>query len=127
MLGNDNINSYGFLTSFVTNNDAVYPINGSNTSITPGVRHFSIANPDVKWEETATTTFGMDATLLNNKLAISLDLYNRETTDLLFEKELDPSLYGGRIATQPVNIGSMNNKGIDLAISYRGKTTRISL
>lgn len=124
VLGNDNINSYGFLTSFVTNNDAVYPINGSNTSITPGVRHFSIANPDVKWEETATTTLGIDATLLNNKLSISLDLYNRETTDLLFEKELDPSLYGGRIATQPVNIGSTNNKGVDLALSYRGNTNK---
>ena len=124
VLGNDNINSYGFLTSFVTNNDAVYPINGSNTSITPGVRHLSIANPDVKWEETATTTLGVDATLLNNKLQISLDLYNRETTDLLFEKELDPSLYGGRIATQPVNIGSMNNKGIDLALSYRATTSK---
>lgn len=122
VLGNDNINSYGFLTSFVTNNDAVYPIDGSNTSITPGVRHLSVANPDVKWEETATTTLGFDATLLNNKLAISLDLYNRETTDLLFEKELDPSLYGGRIATQPVNIGSMNNKGIDIAMSYRGNS-----
>jgi TonB-linked SusC/RagA family outer membrane protein len=122
VLGNDNINSYGFLTSFVTNNDAVYPIDGSNTSITPGVRHLSVANPDVKWEETATTTIGIDATLMNNKLAISLDLYNRQTTDLLFEKELDPSLYGGRIATQPVNIGSMNNKGIDLALSYRGGT-----
>jgi TonB-dependent starch-binding outer membrane protein SusC len=123
VLGNDNINSYGFLTSFITNNDAVYPINGSNTSITPGVRHFSIANSDVKWEETATTTLGVDATLFNSKLAISLDLYNRETTDLLFEKELDPSLYGGRIAAQPVNIGSMNNKGIDLALSYRGTSS----
>jgi TonB-linked SusC/RagA family outer membrane protein len=124
VLGNDNINSYGFLTSFVTNNDAVYPINGSNTSITPGVRHFSIANPDVKWEETATTTIGLDGTMLNNKLAFSLDVYNRETTDLLFERELDPSLYGGRIATQPVNIGSMNNKGVDLAISYRGTSAK---
>ena len=33
---------------------------------------------------------------------------------------MDPSLYGGRISPQPVNIGSMNNKGVDLAISYRG-------
>ena len=124
VLGNDNINSYGFLTSFVTNNDAVYPINGSNTSITPGVRHFSIANPDVKWEETTTTSLGVDATLFDNKLSVTLDLYNRETTDLLFEKELDPSLFGGRIATQPVNIGSMNNKGIDLALSYHGSTSK---
>jgi TonB-linked SusC/RagA family outer membrane protein len=124
VLGNDNINSYGFLTLFVTNNDAVYPIDGSNTSITPGVRQLSEANPDVKWEETATTTIGLDATLLDNKLAISLDLYNRETTDLLFEKELDPSLNGGRISPQPVNIGSMNNKGIDIALSYRANSGR---
>ena len=119
-LGNDNINSYGFLTSFVTNNDAAYPINGTNTNITPGVRHLSIANPNIKWEETATTSIGLDASLFDNRLLVMLDVYNRETTDLLFEKELDPSLYGGRIATQPVNIGSMNNKGVDLYLSYKG-------
>lgn len=123
-LGNDNINSYGFLTSFVTNNDAAYPINGTNTNITPGVRHLSIANPNIKWEETATTSVGLDATLFDNRLLVTLDVYNRETTDLLFEKELDPSLYGGRIATQPVNIGSMNNKGIDLYLSYKGGDSR---
>lgn len=122
-LGNDNINSYGFLTSFTINNDAAYPITGTNTNITPGVRHLSIANPDIKWEETATTTIGVDATLFDNRLAITLDLYNRETSDLLFERELDPSLYGGRISTQPVNIGSMNNKGVDLALSYKGGRT----
>ncbi len=53
---------------------------------------------------------------------VSLDLYDRQTTDLLFEKELDPSRYGGRTDRQPINIGSMNNKGIDLSVSYRGTT-----
>jgi len=124
VLGNDNISSLGFLGFFTINNDASYPINGSNTSFTPGVRHQTIANPEVKWEQTATSTLGVDATLLNNKVTLSLDLYNRETTDLLFEKELDPSLYGGRISAQPVNIGSMNNKGIDLALSYRGTPSK---
>lgn len=119
ILGNDNISSLGFLTLFTINNDAAYPINGSSTSYTPGVRHETIANPNVKWEQTTTSTLGIDATFLNNKIAMSLDLYNRETTDLLFEKELDPSLYGGRISKMPVNVGSMNNKGIDLALSYR--------
>jgi TonB-linked SusC/RagA family outer membrane protein len=123
-LGNDNISSLAFLNFFTINNDASYPINGSNTSFTPGLRHQTIANPDIKWEETATSTLGFDATLLNNKLAVTLDLYNRETTDLLFEKELDASLYGGFIARQPINIGNMNNKGIDLALSYRGTARR---
>ncbi len=124
VLGNDNISSLGFLGFFTINNDASYPINGSNTSFTPGVRHQTIANPNVKWEQTTTSTLGLDATLLNNKITMSLDLYNRETTDLLFEKELDPSLYGGRISTQPVNIGSMNNKGIDVALSYHGTPSK---
>ena len=118
LLGNDNISSLGFLTFFTIPNDGAYPIDGSNTSFTPGVRHQTIANPNVKWEQTATATLGLDATFLNNRLAMSLDLYNRETTDLLFEKELDPSLYGGRIDKMPVNVGSMNNKGIDLSLSY---------
>ena len=124
ILGNDNISSLAFLDFFTIANDASYPITGSNTSFTPGLRHQTIANPDIKWEETTTSTLGFDATLLNNKLAVTLDLYNRETTDLLFEKELDASLYGGFIAKQPINIGNMNNKGIDLALSYRGTARR---
>ncbi len=124
VLGNDNISGLAFLSFFTINNDASYPINGSNTSFTPGVRHQTIGNPDIKWEQTATATLGFDATLFNNKLGITLDLYNRETTDLLFEKQLDASLYGGRIDNQPINIGNMNNKGIDLALSYRGTAGR---
>ncbi|MCW3107760.1 MAG: TonB-dependent receptor plug [Segetibacter sp.] len=124
VLGNDNISSLGFLSLFTINNDASYPINGSNTSYTPGVRHQTIANPDIKWEQTATSTFGIDATLLNNKLSVNLDLYNRETIDLVFEKELDASVYGGSVARQPINIGSMNNKGIDLALSYHGTASK---
>jgi TonB-linked SusC/RagA family outer membrane protein len=120
ILGNDNISSLAFLNFFTIANDASYPINGSNTSFTPGLRHQTIANPDIKWEQTTTSTLGFDATLLNNRLSVTVDLYNRETTDLLFEKELDPSLFGGFIARQPINIGNMNNKGIDLAVSYRG-------
>ncbi|MDB5245931.1 MAG: TonB-dependent receptor plug [Segetibacter sp.] len=119
-LGNDNISPLGFLSLFTINNDASYPINGSNTSFTPGVRHQTISNPDIKWEQTTTSTLGVDATLVNNKITMSLDLYNRETTDLLFEKELDPTIFGGRIERQPINIGNMNNKGIDLALAYHG-------
>jgi TonB-linked SusC/RagA family outer membrane protein len=124
VLGNDNIPGLAFLNFFTINNDASYPINGSNTSFTPGVRHQTIANPDIKWEETKTTTLGFDGSMFNNKLVFSLDLYNRETTDLLFVKELDASLYGGRIDGQPRNIGSMNNKGVDLSLSYRGTLSR---
>lgn len=124
ILGNDNINQLGFLSLFTINNDASYPINGSNTNYTPGQRHRTVANPDIKWEQTATTSVGIDATFLKNRMSLTLDLYNRETTDLIFLKELDATIYGGRVELQPINIGSMNNKGIDLALSYRGSQTK---
>lgn len=124
VLGNDNISSLGFLSLFGILNDAHYPMNGSNTTYTPGVRQQTQANPNIKWEQTATSTFGIDAALLNNRININLDLYNRETIDLVFEKELDPAVFGGSIARQPINIGTMNNKGVDLALSYRSSPNK---
>lgn len=124
VLGNDNIRSLGFLTTFAADQfGAFYPIDGSNTSVQFGLQHRSIGNPNIKWEQTATATVGVDATMFKNRLNIVLDLYNRETTDLLFERQMDPVLFG-QVAGQPVNIGSMNNKGVDLAVNYRGAGTR---
>ncbi|MEP7229997.1 MAG: TonB-dependent receptor [Ginsengibacter sp.] len=123
-LGNDNITGYGFITSYVFDrNNATYPIDGSNSSYAAGLRHDFIANPDIKWEQSATTNIGIDAALFNSTLNIVLDLYNRKTTDLLYEKQLDPTLYGN-VALQPVNIGEMKNKGIDLSVNYRPNTRR---
>ncbi|MEJ7828065.1 MAG: SusC/RagA family TonB-linked outer membrane protein, partial [Segetibacter sp.] len=124
VLGNDNITGLGFLSFYGFQNDGSYPITGSNTSFTLGQRHLTLGNPEIKWEQTATSTLGIDATLFNSRLNVTLDLYNRETIDLVFEKELDAALYGGSVAKQPINIGSMNNKGIDLALSYRGSASR---
>lgn len=121
ILGNDNTVDFGFITSYVFDGFAAgYPIDGSNTSFTPGMMHRSIGNPDIKWEQSATTNVGLDATLFKNSLNIVLDLYTRKTTDLIYDRQLDPTLYGGNIFRQPTNIGDMTNKGIDLAVSYRG-------
>jgi TonB-linked SusC/RagA family outer membrane protein len=118
-LGNDNIRDFGFITSFVFDSySAGYPIDGSNTGFTPGLRHNTIGNPNIKWEQSATTNIGLDATLFKNSVNIVLDLYERKTTDLLYERQLDPVLFGN-VGRQPVNIGDMKNTGVDLAIGYR--------
>lgn len=119
ILGNDNAIDFGFLTAYTYNlYDAGYPIDGSNTNFQPGLRHYSIGNPDVKWEQSATTDIGLDATLFNNKLSIVLDFYNRKTTDLLFNRRLDPTSLGYSLQPQPTNIGDMRNKGIDASATY---------
>ena len=89
ILGNDNTVDFGFVTSYVFDRGgAGYPIDGSNTGFTPGMKHKAIGNPDIKWEQSATTDVGIDATMFNSKLNIVLDLYTRKTTDLLYDRQL---------------------------------------
>lgn len=124
ILGNDNTVDFGFVTSYVFDGySAGYPLDGSNTSFSPGLRHNTIGNPDVRWEQSSTTNVGIDATMFNNRLNVVLDLYNRKTTDLLYNRKLDPTSFGN-VSTQPTNIGDMTNKGIDLSVSYRGSISR---
>ncbi|MDQ6845459.1 MAG: TonB-dependent receptor [Bacteroidota bacterium] len=119
ILGNDNIGDFGFITTYIFDGfSAGYPIDGSNTSFRSGLRNNRIGNPNVKWEQSATTDIGLDASLFNNKLNLVVDVYNRKTTDLLYSRQLDPSLYGN-VDRQATNIGEMSNKGIDLSLSYR--------
>jgi TonB-linked SusC/RagA family outer membrane protein len=118
-LGNDNIIDFGFLTTFVFDRgNASYPIDGSNTGFAPGLRHNSVGNPDVKWEEVYTTNIGLDASILDSRVNIVLDVYKRLTKDLLYERQLDPTIFGN-VSRQPTNIGEMTNKGLDLSVNYR--------
>jgi TonB-linked SusC/RagA family outer membrane protein len=94
-----------------------YDITGSNTSTAPGITYTGIGFPNVKWENNTTTNIGLDATLFNNRLEIILDVYKRNTTDLLFNPELPASL--GAVNAPFVNIGAMTNRGIDMMITYK--------
>lgn len=78
-------------------------------------------NPDLKWEEVATTNIGVDFTILKNKLSGSVDLYKKKTSDMLFFITVSPSIVpGGRIA---VNGGNLENKGIELTLNATPITT----
>lgn len=119
--GNQNIpnlnNAYSLYTSDPANN--FYDITGSRNSIVPGFDQTQFGNPNGKWETTTSTNIGFDANLLNGKLELILDWYTRRTTDML--NQIDIPLTQG-IATIPfTNIGSMENKGIDLSLTYNGR------
>ncbi len=74
------------------------------------------ANDNLVWEKTTTTNLGIDATLFKNKLFITLDLYNKNTTDLLGYQAFDPTNGWFRGYT---NLGNINNKGIELSLRYQ--------
>ena len=73
-----------------------------------------LANPDLRWEKTAQTDFGFELGLLNNRINIETDFYYRKTTDMLLDA---PVARTSGYATIRKNIGSMENKGIEITVS----------
>ncbi len=72
-------------------------------------------NPDLRWEKKAEWNFGVDYALLNNRISGSIDVYNRQTKDLLLSYVAQqPSYILSSIYT---NVGSIKNHGIELLIS----------
>jgi TonB-linked outer membrane protein, SusC/RagA family/TonB-dependent outer membrane receptor, SusC/RagA subfamily, signature region len=79
-------------------------------------------NPDLRWEKKSEFDVGFDASLLNSKLNINFDFYNRRTTDLLYTYSVPvpPNLYNRTFA----NVGTIDNKGLELTISGTPYETR---
>lgn len=95
-----------------------YDIAGTGTSIVQGFRQTALGNPDLKWEENESTNLGLDVEFLQGRANVVVDLYRRDTDNLLFNPGLPAT--AGQAAAPIVNIGEMTNRGIDLAVGYRG-------
>ncbi|MES2648494.1 MAG: SusC/RagA family TonB-linked outer membrane protein [Bacteroidota bacterium] len=75
------------------------------------------ANPDLRWERTSTLNFGLDFTLLKGVLTGAIDVYDKNTEDMLFQYRVSPALVpGGSIWA---NGGSVNNKGIEFMLTAK--------
>jgi TonB-linked SusC/RagA family outer membrane protein len=99
-----------------------YDINATQTSVVSGIRTTGVGDPFVKWEENTTFNIGFDGTFFKNRLDVIVDVYKRKTEDLLFNQALPASL--GDVSAPFINIGAMENSGVDLMLSYRGRTGR---
>lgn len=115
--GNDRIGNYNSYTTYATDAyRASYALDGSNTSAMAGFRPSALGNENVTWEQTQTINVGVDATMLDKHLALSFDLWKRNTTDMLYQVPI-PEVSG--VVTAPyINIGEMENKGFDVEIGY---------
>jgi iron complex outermembrane receptor protein len=82
------------------------------------------ANPDLKWETSAMANVGLDFAFLNNRLNGSLEFYNKETRDLLFNYTVAiGTKYGSEQLTAVTanilaNVGKINNRGVELSLDY---------
>jgi TonB-dependent starch-binding outer membrane protein SusC len=118
ILGNNEVGGDypGFSNYGTSPGSTSYAIGGQTT--VAGFDQFSTGNPDLRWESTAITNIGIDATIIKN-LDLSVEWYNRSTRDMLYLVE--QPLEKGAVGFLAQNIGSMKNVGLDLQVTYRGK------
>lgn len=109
--GNQNIGNYSFASVYQT---VQYNFNGTPvTAVVPQ----SIPNPAVRWEEVEQTNIGLDATLLNNRINVTVDAYLKNTNGMLVPMSVPISTGYSDIVVPSINAGKMQNKGIELNIN----------
>ncbi|HET7550883.1 MAG TPA: SusC/RagA family TonB-linked outer membrane protein [Gemmatimonadaceae bacterium] len=81
-----------------------------------GLRPSRNPNPDLKWERKGEIDIGTDFAMFDSRLSGSLDLYRRETKDMLYNYDVPvpPYLFGSILA----NVGEMRNEGVEASLSY---------
>jgi len=84
---------------------------------TPGASLGSLGNQTLKPEFSAEFEYGADLTMFSGRSNIELTSYNKTTRDALIQRQIAPSLAG--ITTQTVNIGKIQNKGVELSYNQK--------
>lgn len=117
--GNDMVDQEATYTKYYTNlTKGGYDIGGINQGVIPnGIVKDRTGNPNIKWEVTTQTNFGIDAVLLKNRLSLTFDYYLKETKDMLIERPYIGVIgEGGYMA---YNGASLKNNGFEATIAWR--------
>ncbi|MEG1585473.1 MAG: TonB-dependent receptor [Bacteroidales bacterium] len=115
--GNQGIGNYRSLSEYISNSNG-YIFDGSiPVSYYPG----RFQNEGLTWEKTKSFNAGIDISLLQNRISLSVDYYKAITTDLLLSVQT-PELTG--YESRWTNIGKTTNDGIEFSINTNNITTR---
>jgi TonB-linked SusC/RagA family outer membrane protein len=117
-VGNQNIDPSAYL-NLLTTKDYVF---GSNADRTIGTAINQIGNTDLRWETVEDYDLGLDFSVLNGRLGVTADVYNKKSKDMLMERYnlliLGYPMGDGRMWA---NIGSMQAKGWELSLNWNDK------
>lgn len=115
-VGNQNIDSNAYMT-LINNADYVF---GGDRNL--GTNVGSVGNPNLKWETVEDINVGIDMGLLNGRLNITADWFQKKSTDMLLKKENLLILgYDNWNGQRWVNIGKMKATGWEFSANWNDK------
>lgn len=118
-LGNQEVRNMAYLAPI--DNRPIFAWGVDETRIGMGNKYvaaavYSLPNPYLQWEKTSTINFGIDGALLNNKLSVSFDYFNKLTDGIL--QTISLPLSAGLIDMPVDNIASVRNTGVEFSMNF---------
>lgn len=114
-LGNQAVPLFSYLNTVTLGHD--YSFGGPNGVLASGAAVTAYSDPKITWESTTDYDIGLDINLFQNKFSFTADFYKKLTTGILRQVVLPDQV--GNLTGPQENIGSMENKGYEISLSYR--------
>jgi TonB-linked SusC/RagA family outer membrane protein len=114
VLGSDNLDPFQFTPVLNINSSYTF---GRGQSRASGVSQTAFANPDVRWEKTSTTNIGADIGLLEGKLSLTMDYFQKRSEDILVALDINPT--SGTNQSVIRNAATIDNRGFEFLASFR--------
>ena len=112
------VSNFEWQSTFAYNSTSYYSFNGSKDSFVSGASPSRLENQELTWETSEQTNIGLDARFLRGRLGFTFDWYNKKTKDLLVDVPVDATT---GFSTMKKNAGTVENKGIELALNWNDK------
>jgi TonB-linked SusC/RagA family outer membrane protein len=91
-----------------------------------GITETRLGNRDITWQTEQKRNIGTDFGFFKNKITGSVDVFDNTRSQILYVRQSVPTYYGlsGGILP-PVNLGEVNNRGIDVELRHNGKAGKL--
>lgn len=119
ILGTSNIGFWDWVALVNAFPQAVF---GDNTVVS-GMTQVQLINEDLKWEKLSQLNLGADASMFKNRLNVSAEYFLKVTRDVLTPMQILRST-GNNGGNPFVNAATLENRGVELALSWRDKIGR---
>lgn len=111
--GNNRIGPFDYLSqiTFYNNRNAFYTY---GNALTQAFAVTQLGNPKLKWESTSQLDMGLELGFLKNRILLEVDVYRKQTNDLLLNSNLAPN---SGFTNQVTNIGKTQNEGLEFTLN----------
>src|SRR5258708_9303340 len=107
LTGNQQIPAYANISQLIFGNNYYNGVSGV-------VASSQFGNSKLSWESTTQFNVGTDLTMMNGRVTLTLDYYNKRTDNLLYNA---PLAYETGFNNLYVNVGSIQNRGVEFLIN----------